>query len=690
MARTIASKLTRIYLIVAVLVLFFAGLVSQLYAYHHSRTVAHENLSTQAVALAGNLESAVTFADGAFAQQTLNALQHYPDVRMAAVILPSGKYLASYLAGDGPEGDAHLEINLAQGNFMATQSHGVVQTIAGSGVAATHLVMVASLEKLNHEMELTALAGLAIACVILLGAYKLFSRMSRQVTRPLEQLTSVMRHVERRRDYQQRAQVVSNDEIGELAEGFNAMLGALETQNTSLITELDERKRMQEQLDHLAHFDAVTRLPNRHYFHDRLKISVAHGLATGQTMAVLFVDLDNFKLINDSYGHHVGDVLLQTVGARLTSALRAGDLVCRLGGDEFAIILENLVDLTQMQPLIEKLIQQLAQPLRLDNHDLVISGSIGAALCPEDADNPETLLRYADAAMYAAKADGKNTWRRFNVDMVSQSTLRLTLESQMRLGLAAGQFEVHYQPQIDLASGQVIGVEALARWRHPELGEISPVQFIPVAEDCGFIRQLGEWVLRSACRQIVQWHLAGYTQLKVAVNVSVRQLAHADFAANVLDILAETACSANFLELEITESVLMRNGGRSLELLEALQQCGIRSAMDYFGAGYSSMAQLKNMPVSKLKIDKSFVDEITSNRSDLAITTAMISLGNILDLQVMTEGVESLEQVLLLRQAGCHCFQGHYFARPMPAEQVADFIDVFAQEHPETSQGIST
>jgi diguanylate cyclase (GGDEF)-like protein len=678
--RTITAKLTRIYLIVAISVLVSSGLISQLYLYHHARAVAHENLSTQAVALAGNLESAVAFGDAGFAQQTLHALQHYPDVRIAAVVLPDGKFFAEYVA-DGVSADAKaIKHDLSQGDFMGADSHGVTQAISLLDGAPARLVLVAGLEKLNWETLLILVASTVISLLILFAAYTLFRGLTRTVTRPIEELTGVMRRIENEGDHSQRTEIVSDDEIGELAKGFNSMLASLEMHNIKLNTELDERKRMQAKLDRLAHYDTVTYLPNRHYFQERLKLAVAHSTKFDKLMAVLFVDLDNFKLVNDSFGHHIGDKQLQEVAGRLSKPLRAGDIVCRLGGDEFAVILENLPNSQQAELITEKIIQNLTLPLRLEDHDIVVTGSIGMALCPEDAETPEALLRFADTAMYAAKGAGKNTWRRFDPEMASQSTLRLTLENQMRSGLEEGHFEVHYQPQVNMLTGEVYGLEALARWNHPERGYISPTQFIPVAEESGLIRPLGEWVLRTACKQIVAWSRTGNVQLKVAVNVSVRQMAHASFAHQVLAILAETGCKPEQLELEITESVLMQHSDKTRDLLERLHAAGIGIAIDDFGTGYSSMAQLKNMPVTKLKIDKSFIDDIATDHSDQAITTAMTSLARSLKIHVIAEGVESKEQVVMLQESGCHDFQGYHFARPMPAAQVPAFIDSFQRQ----------
>lgn len=677
--RTITSKLTRIYLLIAVVVLFSAGVISQLYFFNHVRAIAHQNLNTQAVALAGNLESPVAFGDVAFAQQTLKALQHYPDVRAAAVVMADGKYFAKYNPDTSTNHENLLQFPI-QDAFITMNTHGVVQNITLEGKAPARLVIVASLEQINQKMVLMVSMSIVIGSLILLVAFILFRRMSRSVTRPIEDLTTVMRQVERDGDHSLRVDTFSDDEIGELAKGFNSMLSALERQNVSLNTELDERKKMQSKLDRLAHYDTVTRLPNRHYFQERLKLAVAHSIQIEKMMAVLFVDLDNFKLVNDSYGHHIGDQLLQVAAERLSSALRAGDVVCRLGGDEFAITLEHLPDSQQIETLVDKLIQNLTQPLHLDNYDIVVTGSVGVAVCPQDADNPESLLRFADAAMYAAKGAGKNTWRRFDPEMASQSALRLTLENQLRVALAEGQMEVHYQPQVNMKTNEVDGLEALVRWNHPDRGYISPLRFIPVAEESGLIRPLGEWVLRTACRQIVDWNLEGHERLKVAVNISVRQLVHPNFVEMVLTVLAETGCAARQLDLEITESILMQYSDKTIAILQQLHDHGIGIVIDDFGTGYSSMAQLKHLPVTKLKIDKSFVDDIASSRSDLAITATITSLAHNLQIQIIAEGVENSQQVLLLQQSGCDNFQGYHFARPLPATQISNFIEGFQRK----------
>lgn len=677
-SRTLIGKLTRIYLLVALTVLIGIVVSMQAYLYLNARNNAFNSMRVQATALAGNLESAVAFDDPAFAQQVLDSLGGTPDVLAAQVILANGQEFVRY----GEPIDAATLSAMRQEARLDWRRLGILKAIGTDAAKPAQLALLVSLEKLNRETLMLIFASFLFGIVILSAAYLIFMRLSRKVSRPVEELNRVMREVETGRDYSTRAPILSDDEIGELATRFNDMLGALEKQNSNLNVELTERKHMQDKLDRLAHYDTVTQLPNRYFFNDRLDIALQQSELFERPMAVVFVDLDNFKLVNDSYGHHVGDQLLKIVAERLTGALRSGDIVSRLGGDEFAIIIESLVETGPIVGIAEKLIQNLTLPLHLDGNDIVVSGSIGIAMFPEDADNAETLLRYADMAMYAAKGEGKNTWRRFKPSMAGHSTLRLTLENQLRIALDEGQMELHYQPQIDLTSGQISAFEALARWNHPERGYISPAQFIPVAEESGLIRPLGEWVLRTACLQATEWRIACGKAFRIAVNVSARQLQQSNFAERVKLILDETDCPAELIELEITESMLMQHSERSKLLLEQLHDLGIGIAIDDFGTGYSSMAQLKHLPVTKLKIDKSFVDDITSNRSDLAITSAITSLARNLGIDLIAEGVENEKQLLLLRETGCHVFQGFHFSRPLPPASVPQFLAEFNSSVP--------
>lgn len=444
-----------------------------------------------------------------------------------------------------------------------------------------------------------------------------------------------------------------------------------------LFTDITERKEAQERLHRIAHYDAVTGLPNRHFFQERLTMAVEQARLMDQSLSLVFVDIDNFKLINDTHGHQMGDALLRSIAQRLTNALRAGDIVARLGGDEFAVIIEGLADSQLMPAIADKLVRELSRPERIEGREITTGASLGVALFPEDADNEENLLRFADLAMYAAKESGKNAWRRFHSQMAGRSAKRLTMEQELRHALDDDCIEAHYQPQIDLRTRRVGGVEALARWRHPVRGYISPGEFIPVAEDSGLIREIGEKILRDACRQALAWRDAGIGPLRVAVNVSARQLQQAHFARSVLDTLATSGCPTALIEIEITESMLMQHAQRARSMLAELRENGLAVAIDDFGTGYSSMAQLKNLPVGKLKIDKSFIDDIAHNRADLAIVHAIAALARSLELDLIAEGVENDVQSQLLQQVGCHKMQGYAYSRPLPAQQFIDFCRNF-------------
>ena len=676
---TLLARLTRVFLAVALPILLISGLASQIYLNYHGRIVARDNLHTQALALANSLESAVAFNDAKFAQKELDTLRHYPDLLAADIVLPEGLTLVRY----GNSIDEPLAHELASGSFITWQRHGIVVPIGMEGETLGQLRLVGNLQRLNRDSLLVVAVSLLFGGLLLALALRVFQRMSHEVTEPIRALADIMHTIEEQGDYRLRATDIGGDEVGQLARGFNTMLGALEVKNANINAELTERKKVQSRLDRLAHYDTLTQLPNRHYFQKRLDAAVDDSIDLDKSFGLLFVDIDNFKLVNDSLGHTAGDVLLKTVGERLAETLRSGDIVCRLGGDEFAVILDNLANASQLDVILDKIMQQLVRPVLLENQEAVITASIGVALCPADAETPELLLRYADTAMYAAKGDGKNAWKRFAPEMAARSALRLTMENQLRQALKFGHFDVHYQPQIDLGpgkSGSLVGFEALVRWNDPERGFISPGLFIPVAEESGLIRPLGEWVLRTACADVVRWNLAGHPNLKVAVNVSARQLIQGDFPAHVMAILEETGCPVTQLELEITESVLMQHADQAIAQLVKLRDLGIGIAIDDFGTGYSSMAQLKSLPVNKLKIDKSFVDDIAKNRNDLAITATIANLAHNLQIQVIAEGVEDSHQVLLLRQTGCHFFQGYHFSRPLSRDKADAYLAEKSQD----------
>jgi len=447
--------------------------------------------------------------------------------------------------------------------------------------------------------------------------------------------------------------------------------------------DITERKQAQAQLYHLAHHDLLTGLPNRLFFIDRLRQARALAKRFGQLVAVLFLDLDRFKIVNDTLGHSVGDEMLQQTAQRLTACVRESDTVARLGGDEFTVILGNLSSAEAAEKIAGKLLKALAQPLCIDGRELFTTASIGVSLYPQDGDDPVTLIKKADIAMYQAKARGRNNFQFYVPAMDLDAERRLAMENGMRRALERQEYVLHYQPKVDVASGRITALEALLRWQHPELGLLPPSEFIPLAEETGLIIELGAWALREACAQNRAWQDAGLPRVRVAVNLSGDQLQQQNFTATVARILEETGLQPRYLELEITETVIMRNPDFAAEILGELRSLGVHLAIDDFGTGYSSLSHLKRFAVNTLKIDKIFVRDIESSSTDAAITTAIIAMGNNLSLRIVAEGVETEGQLSFLRKQRCHEIQGFLFSRPLPAAGAGEFMRRMAEPVPE-------
>ena len=439
--------------------------------------------------------------------------------------------------------------------------------------------------------------------------------------------------------------------------------------------DVTERMQTQERLQHMAQHDALTELPNRLLFMDRLKQALARARWHERLVAVLFVDLDRFKTINDTLGHEVGDKLLQALAGRLTASVREGDTVARFGGDEFAMLLDDVASEKDIGAVAQKVIEMLAPPFEIDGQSLYITASIGVSLYPNDGEDSTTLLKNADIAMYRAKDLGKNTYQFYSADMSARAFERLTLESSLRHAIERYEFRLYYQPQIDTVSGAIIGVEALLRWQHPDFGLVAPAEFIPLLEETGLIVPVGDWVLRTACEQLCAWHAAGWPMLRMAVNLSPRQFQTAGLAESVERALSTLGCDPGLFELEITEGVLLRHTAATVESLEALHALGVRMAIDDFGTGYSSLSYLRRYAIDTLKIDRSFVRDVPGDADDSALASAIIVLAQSLKLDVIAEGVETEAQCDFLRERGCQVMQGYLFSRPLPADEIPRLLE---------------
>ncbi|UCV06752.1 EAL domain-containing protein [Dechloromonas denitrificans] len=439
---------------------------------------------------------------------------------------------------------------------------------------------------------------------------------------------------------------------------------------TGMIFDLSRHKTVEALLNQLRTFDGLTALPNRESWLSALEQMLVNAQRSSSRFSILAVDLDRLKVINDSLGYAVGDLVLIEAAERIKNTLRKYDIVARLVGNRFAVLLNEIAEPQDIGSVCEKLLTAFARPFELDGINVHVTASIGAAIYPTDGSDSNTLMMAAESALYSAKADGRNLYKYYSREMNEMGSLLFKLERMLRFALERNEFSVVYQPQVNAQSGCLVGVEALLRWNNPELGNVSPVQFIPIAEETGLIVAIGEWIMRAACQQVCQWQRELGIEIPVAVNLSARQFRRNDLLASVQTVLDETGLPSRLLELEITEGLLMTDPIGAIAIMQGLNAMGIKTALDDFGTGYSSLAYLKTFPLNRLKIDRAFVRDLPNNRSDCAITNTIIALGLNLNMQVLAEGVETEAQREFLTNSGCQVFQGYLFGKPMPGEEL--------------------
>lgn len=445
-------------------------------------------------------------------------------------------------------------------------------------------------------------------------------------------------------------------------------------QYVSIRYDITQRKQMEEKIRQLAYRDSLTDLPNRRYFVNRLRQEVKRAKKSDVSLAVMFLDLDRFKFVNDSWGHATGDFILNEAAQRIRKSLRKTDVVARMGGDEFTVLLTDVASEEQLEPLAQRIQSNMQEPVQIPGQLYTPSCSIGLAFFPRDASDADSLLARADTALYHVKERGGNGFAFFRKEMEEKSLERMLLENELRKAIERGEFHLDYQPKFDLSAGKIVGVEALVRWRHPELGTIPPNQFITLAEETGLIVRLGEWVLRRACEQNKAWQKKGFPHLPVSVNLSVRQLEKQDIVRQVQAVLAETGLDPQWLELEITESVFA-NIDDAAGILQRLRSLGVKISIDDFGTGYSSFSYLKHLPIDTLKIDSSFIRDVHKNEESQAIVKAVLTFAQALGLNVVAEGVERQEQLDVLNKDGCCQAQGFLFSKPLSAQDFEAFIE---------------
>lgn len=585
-----------------------------LFQYLSLRENLREDSRVEARVLADTLSASVLFEDEKTAAELVVGLRFSPAVLEAAVFDARQVLLTSYQREVGRAAPAFPSGLVAEGEAVGRESLEVLAPIQHQQQTIGYLYTRKSLDSLYSRLGLYLLVSLTIIISAMGTAVFIVRRASRVI--------------------------------------------------------LKAEERLQTQ----AHFDAVTGLENRHSFNLRLDRAIELASRHFRKLAIAVLDLDNFKAVNDALGHHAGDELLRQVGRRLLGALRREDVVCRLGGDEFAIIFDAAAE-SELRAIGDKLVGMMAEPYFIEGREFFVTGSIGIAIFPQHAVEVEALVRCADTAMYHAKESGKNHWVLFCKSMNEGLQRRIVLENGLRKAVDRKEMEVYFQPQFATASGRLIGAEALLRWNSPEFGCVSPAEFIPLAEDNGTIVGIGEWVLRTALGEARAWQDLSPRPLRVAVNVSARQLDEDDFPAMLHRALADSGLSGELLEIELTETVLMSNVQRQSQILGQIKVSGIQIAIDDFGTGYSSMAYLRRLPIDRLKVDRAFVKDLTEQANDRAIVAAMVALAHSLDLEVIAEGVETAVQREVLNQLQVDLIQGYLLGRPMPASDFRALLD---------------
>ncbi len=649
-----------------VILLFLMASALLVREFFSAKQTIQSDLSAQAQMIAENSSAAVVFNDRSGATQILSALNASPIIIEAAIFLPDKEIFAQFQRKTSQGKLVHSAID--------TGDITVSSDIVVEGQRVGTLRIGATLQPVYDRLLVFGLTVVVLTAAGLSVSFFLLRRLRNSITGPLLDLTDMMERVAATEDYSLRANIETQDEVGLLTSRFNDMLAKIQLHDYALEKELQERQRTEERLDYIAHYDPVTTLPNRHFFNARLDQLSAQAHEQGIRSALMFVDLDNFKIINDNLGHQVGDLVLKAIATRLRFALRPTDVIARIGGDEFAILLSDLLAPEHAGIVAEKISHSLADALQIGEHEIYAHASIGIAIFPDDATDPMDLLRLADTAMYYAKENGKNTYQFFKPEMHGKAQKRMSMETGLRHALENGEFEVYYQPKYHLLRKKIIGAEALLRWKRPGVGMVGPYDFIPIAEETGLIVPIGEWVLNQACQQIALLNIQMQEPIHIAVNLSGRQFKEQHLVAQVHDAIVKAGIVPWQLELEITESTLIDTNAATLAKLEALRAMGINISIDDFGTGYSSMSYLKRMPISTLKVDRSFVKDLPGNSDDAAITSAIIAMAKSLNLNIVAEGVETQEQVDFLLARGCEVIQGYLISPPVPAAQFSEML----------------
>ena len=707
----IRKKLVVISLLSSGAALFLACVGFVAYELGAYREATFHKLKSVAGVIAANSWAALSFDDSASAATTLSALRAEKMIVTACIYGLDGHLFAAYYREGADGGCLDVRPQVAEeqleGNALSL-SLPIVEEEESIGSIVILSEPIDFYKLLGRNAGIVGLVMLAAG----MASLPLASKLQRFISGPILRLVETSRRISANRDFSIRAVREGEDEVGVLVGAFNEMLEQIEVRDAELARHRDNleeeveqrtaelksvneelrlqiahRERAEERTQHLAYYDSLTGLPNRRLFQERLQQAVTAARHRGHQVGLLFLDLDRFKQVNDTLGHSAGDKLLCEVSKRMMRCVRFSDYVSRpdfeepqgevsrLGGDEFTMLLTKISEAQDAAIVAQRVLSEMAAAIPVDDHELFTTASIGIAIYPIDGEDAETLLRNADTAMYHAKGHHSNKFQFYTEEMNITNARKLYLANRLRQALDRHELSLHYQPLRNAASGSVTGAEALARWTDPETGPVGPDEFIPIAEDTGLIMEIGEWVLRTACAQARVWQNEGFREIRIAVNVSPHQLRQPGWPETVARVLRETGLSPVHLELEMTETAILQHDDATTAALRELDDMGVGLALDDFGTGYSSLSYLRRYPFDRVKIDRSFVGDITANPHDAALTAAILAMAQSLDLQVVAEGVETLEQAEFLRERGCDELQGYLFSRPLPAEEFTRFLE---------------
>ena len=631
-----------------------------------SRALLQNRLSTLADVVGQNSTAALNFDDPPAAVEVLEALRAEPPVVSACLYDVSGNLFAQY---QRPRGAGDCPPVLAQIHRTNRDYPSVNRPVMRHAELVGTLLLTSDLQDLDKgRRHLLLIAGfLAMLALIVGGVSGRF--LQRKISRPIFELAQAMDAVTVGQNFAVRVSQAGTDEIVQLGKGFNAMLSELERRDAA-------KRNAEARLQFQAFNDVLTGLPNRRLFSDRLSQVLATAQRESHILALLYIDLDGFKLVNDSLGHSIGDALLVQVATRLRSRVRQSDTLARLGGDEFTVVLGNLHKKEEASLVAKDLLDALAEPFLIEGHQLTIGASIGISIFPDDAQDDADLMQQADSAMYASKRDGRNRATYFTPELGSMVRERLNLENQLRGAIARGEIQVHYQPEFDAVSNRLVRFEALARWTHPTLGTIPPDKFIPVAEESGLIVGLGAYIMEMACAEAVRWQAIAPYPVQVAVNVSTIQFRRDYFVEEVTSVLKQTGLKPELLQLELTETIMLTGVHRAVETMNRLRALGVGFAIDDFGTGYSCLTYLPALPFDAMKIDRGFVKDLNVRPESRAIVNSLVALAHNIGIRVIVEGVETEEQLELIRKFGGNEIQGYLLGRPTadPASQLSSSL----------------